>query len=152
MRFLIVDEDCENAAYLIAELAARSLLADHCPNAPDVDAVLKANGYDGIVLSQVSSDDHPTIAIRELRLLEPDLPILVLGAVRSQDDCVQALDSGADDYLAKPCSISELVARLKAVTRRSAPKIRSDQALPGIAAAPLVLPESPPAPPPAIWR
>jgi DNA-binding response OmpR family regulator len=57
--------------------------------------------------------------LRQLRLKKPSLPVLVLTQRSRVEDRVQSLDTGADDYLAKPFSFSELSARIRALTRRS---------------------------------
>ena len=109
---------------------------------------LEKNGF--IVLSSVNGND----GLRELKKFQPDLllldwmlpdlsgidicknirkdnsfkdlPIIMLTAKGEQEDKIKGLDSGIDDYLTKPFSFNELMARIKAVLRRSNPKIVSD--------------------------
>ena len=109
---------------------------------------LEKNGF--IVLSSVNGNDglkelkkfHPDLLLLDWMLPDlsgidicknirkdnsfKDLPIIMLTAKGEEDDKIKGLDSGIDDYLTKPFSFNELMARIKAVLRRSNPKIVSD--------------------------
>ncbi|SIO28470.1 DNA-binding response regulator, OmpR family, contains REC and winged-helix (wHTH) domain [Singulisphaera sp. GP187] len=74
--------------------------------------------------------------LREVRLARPNLPVIVLTARASEDDRVRGLSSGSDDYITKPFSIRELLARVEAVLRRSPgrpPGVRHVEFLGGLA-------------------
>ncbi len=73
---------------------------------------------DAIVLDLGLPDVHGTEVVRQVRKFS-DVPIVILSAVDADDDKVAALDAGADDYVTKPFSIDELMARLRALLRRA---------------------------------
>jgi two-component system KDP operon response regulator KdpE len=80
---------------------------------------IKQDPYDVILLDVNMPGMGGVATCRELRQLFPSLQILMLSVRDCENDKVQALDAGADDYVTKPFSIPELVARLKAATRRA---------------------------------
>jgi two-component system, OmpR family, phosphate regulon response regulator PhoB len=122
------------------ESAIAELVALHCKHAgfeaQVVGAVLDARDVvdetlpDLVVLDWMLPDKPGIDFARELRRDERtrDLPILMLTARADEDDKVRGLEVGADDYVTKPFSPKELVARIKALLRRSAPEL-SDSAL-----------------------
>jgi two-component system, OmpR family, phosphate regulon response regulator PhoB len=122
------------------ESAIAELVALHCKHAgfvPQVvDAVLDARDVvdetlpDLVVLDWMLPDKPGIDFARELRRDERtrDLPILMLTARADEDDKVRGLEVGADDYVTKPFSPKELIARIKALLRRSAPEL-SDSAI-----------------------
>ena len=75
--------------------------------------------YDAVLLDMNMPGMGGMTACREIRQLSPGLPILMLTIRDSQDDKVEALDSGADDYVTKPFHLRELTARVRAAIRRS---------------------------------
>jgi len=86
------------------------------------DALLMAAAatYDAIVLDVMLPGLDGLETCRRLRKQEVWTPVLILSAHNAVDDRVAGLDAGADDYLTKPFSFSELLARLRALTRRAA--------------------------------
>ncbi len=83
------------------------------------------NEYDLIILDVVLPLVNGIEVCKEVRRFKPDIPILMLSALDTLSDKVQGLEEGADDYLTKPFHFEELLARIKAITRRR------DMALPG---------------------
>jgi two-component system KDP operon response regulator KdpE len=80
---------------------------------------IRQNPYDVVLLDVNMPGMGGVAACRELRQLFPSLQILMLTVRDGESDKVQALDAGADDYVTKPFSVPELVARLKSATRRA---------------------------------
>ena len=80
---------------------------------------VKDGGYDVVILDIMLPDMSGWDVCREIRGFDPHTPILMLTALNSLEHIVQGLEMGADDYLAKPFRIRELVARLHALHRRS---------------------------------
>lgn len=105
----------ERAGYVISEAVdaaqAESLLCDKLPDLVLLDWMLP--GMSGIELARrLRRDDYTR-----------DLPIIMLTARSEEDDRIRGLESGADDYITKPFSPRELIARIKAVMRRSKPEV-----------------------------
>lgn len=119
-RVLIVEDDAP-----VRELLAFHLQrADFCTlEAATVEAaddlVLQA---DVVLLDWMLPDGSGLEWLQTLRRHDPELPVLMLTARAAEPDKVEGLGAGADDYLTKPYSVAELVARLRALLRRSAPK------------------------------
>ncbi len=93
----------------------------------DVDSVVDgeaaldkalSNGYDGIILDIMMPKVNGLDVLREIRARNIVTPVLMLTAKAEVDDRVEGLDAGADDYLTKPFAMKELLARVKAMTRR----------------------------------
>ena len=123
MRFLLVEDDAVIADHIVTGLAERHLQADHARNGADAVSALQAGSYDGIVLDRMLPDISGTDLLGQLRANGGGVPpVLMPSALGSVTDRVEGLDAGADDYLAKPFSMTELVARLNAITRRAAPR------------------------------
>ena len=77
-----------------------------------------SNGYDGIILDIMMPKLDGLQVLREIRRRNIITPVLMLTAKAEVDDRVEGLDAGADDYLTKPFAMKELLARVKALTRR----------------------------------
>lgn len=84
-----------------------------------VRAAATESEYDLVVLDLHLPQMDGVSVLRHLRVKKPSVPVLVLTQRTKVEDRVQCLDSGADDYLAKPFSFSELSARIRALIRRS---------------------------------
>jgi two-component system OmpR family response regulator len=119
MRVLIVEDEPKMAALIRRGLTEEGLAADIAGTAEDAIWMAKATGYDAIVLDIMLPGQSGIVACRRLREDEVWTPILLLTALDAVEDRVVGLDAGADDYLVKPFAFPELLARLRAVTRRS---------------------------------
>ena len=120
MRILIV-EDHERMASLIRRgLAKEGMAADHTARGEDALWMAEATEYDAIVLDVMLPGIDGFEVCRQLREAGVWAPILMLTARDSVADRVMGLDRGADDYLTKPFSYAELLARLRALFRRGA--------------------------------
>lgn len=82
------------------------------------------NTYDALILDVMMPKKDGFAVVKELRSQDNYIPILILTAITDIDDKVSLLDSGADDYLTKPFSFKELLARIRALLRRSGGKVK----------------------------
>jgi two-component system response regulator VanR len=118
MRVLIAEDEPRVAAAVARGLRREGMAVDV---APDGEAALykaRVVGYDVVVLDRDLPRVHGDDVCRALAAERPDTRILMLTAARGTNDLVDGLALGADDYLPKPFRFAELVARLRAVTRR----------------------------------
>ncbi|GGB21001.1 response regulator transcription factor [Puia dinghuensis] len=81
-------------------------------------ALAVAHEYDLIIMDIILPDINGIALCKELRLVKPDVPIIMLTALGTTDDKVDGLDAGADDYLVKPFDFRELTARIRSLTKR----------------------------------
>jgi two-component system OmpR family response regulator len=120
MRILIVEDELRLAKLIRHGLRARGLQADVVLRGEDALWMAAATAYDAIVLDLRLPGIDGLETCRRLRAREVTSPILVLTARDGVEERVAALDGGADDYVAKPFSFDELLARLRALARRGA--------------------------------
>jgi two-component system OmpR family response regulator len=120
MRLLIVEDEPKMAGLLERGLAEQGYSVDVATNGTDATWLATENPYDAIVLDVMLPDIDGFEVCRLLRATGRWAPVLMLTARDAVGDRVAGLDAGADDYLAKPFSFSELFARLRALTRRGA--------------------------------
>lgn len=119
MRLLIVEDEPKLAGLLRRGLQEEGHAADVAACGEDALWMARARSYDAIVLDVMLPDLDGFAVCRMLRDVEIWTPVLFLTARDALDDRVGGLDAGGDDYLVKPFSFPELLARLRAVTRRS---------------------------------
>ena len=118
-RILVVDDEPQILRGLKIILRAGGYAVETAATKADALAALAARVPDALVLDLVLPDGEGVEVCREVRRFSR-LPILVLSAVGDEREKVRALDAGADDYVTKPFGTDELLARLRAVLRRSA--------------------------------
>jgi two-component system, OmpR family, response regulator len=119
MRLLIVEDEKKLASLLNRGLTEEGHAVDVADNGDDALWMAAGTEYDAIVLDVMLPGRDGLSACRELRSRGIWTPVLMLTARDAVEDRVQGLDTGADDYLVKPFSLSELLARLRAVARRA---------------------------------
>jgi two-component system, OmpR family, response regulator len=122
VRALIVEDELKMAALIRRGLTEEGYAADVARTGDDALWMARAAPYDVIVLDVMLPGRDGFAVCRELRDNGVWTPILMLTARDSVEDRVGGLDSGADDYLTKPFSFAELLARLRALARRGAPE------------------------------
>jgi two-component system OmpR family response regulator len=120
MRVLVVEDEAKLASLLREGLRRRGMGVDVASTGEEALTRATATDYD-LILLDVMLPGHDGLEVcRRLRACEVWSPTLMLTALDSVEDRVRGLDSGADDYLAKPFSFEELMARMRAVMRRGA--------------------------------
>jgi DNA-binding response OmpR family regulator len=119
MKVLVV-EDNEIQKYLIkTQLSLERIDVDAVTTGSEFRAKLAETGYDVFVIDLVLPDVDGLILIQELRSRHDCTPIVVISGKSNLEDKIECLDAGADDYLVKPFSNLELVARTRAIARRA---------------------------------
>jgi len=118
MRLLIAEDDCALASFVKKGLEAEHYATDVSADGEQARAMATELDYDLVVLDLNLPRLDGISILRYLRTRKPSLPIMVLTGRNRVEDRVQALDLGADDYLGKPFSFSELSARIRALLRR----------------------------------
>ncbi|MFD8638653.1 response regulator [Streptomyces sp. NPDC059533] len=127
-RVLVVEDDPQLVRALKINLQARKFEVEEAPDGGSALRLAAARRPDVIVLDLGLPDMDGVDVIRGVRGWSR-VPILVLSARHTSEDKIRALDAGADDYVTKPFSMNELLARLRAAARRHepAPTSRADQ-------------------------
>lgn len=119
MRILIVEDDAALASFVRKGLEAEHHAVDTIGDGQQGRAMALEINYDLVVLDLNLPSMDGLSVLRSVRQAKPSLPVMVLTARSRVEDRVQCLDTGADDYLAKPFSFLELSARARALLRRS---------------------------------
>jgi two-component system, OmpR family, response regulator len=119
MRVLVVEDEAKLARLLARGLGEEGHIADVAGRGEDALWMARAAPYDAIVLDVMLPGLDGFETCRELRANGVWAPVLFLTARDEVEDRVRGLDTGADDYLVKPFSFAELVARLRALVRRA---------------------------------
>jgi two-component system OmpR family response regulator len=118
VRILVVEDEPKMAALLHRGLREEGLVADVATTGEDALVQVGATSYDVLVLDVMLPDVDGLEVCRRLRADGVWTPVILLTARDAIDARVRGLDSGADDYLIKPFSFAELLARLRALARR----------------------------------
>jgi len=118
MQLLLVEDDQPLADSLRQALQKTGYAVNHVDNGNSALHTLKVERPDILILDIGLPDIDGISVLKKLRVSDKTLPVLLLTARDSVDEKVAGLDSGADDYLAKPFEMSELVARLRVLERR----------------------------------
>jgi two-component system OmpR family response regulator len=118
MRVLVVEDDVKMASLIRRGLVEEGLATDVASTGDDAVWMATATEYDAIVLDVMLPGSDGFEVCRRLRRAGTWSPVLMLTARDAVDDRVSGLDAGADDYLTKPFSFAELLARLRALARR----------------------------------
>ncbi len=118
MRVLVVEDDVKLGSVLLRGLATDGIAADTVADGQSALIRAGATQYDVILLDVMLPDIDGFEVCRGLREQAIQAPVLMLTARDAVEDRVHGLDSGADDYLAKPFSFDELLARVRALSRR----------------------------------
>ena len=134
MRVLVVEDEASLAKQLIAALLRAGYAVDHAGDGERADLMGQDERYDAVVLDLGLPKVDGLTLLRRWREAGEAMPVLVLTARGSWHEKVLGIDSGADDYMAKPFRMEELLARLRALIRRS-----SGQVNPELRCGPLVL-------------
>ena len=118
MRVLVVEDDARMAAAIGRGLRYEGLVVDVAADGEEALARVGAIEYDAVVLDVMLPGMDGVETCRRLRADGDWVPVLMLTARDAVEDRVRGLDGGADDYMTKPFSLAELIARLRALARR----------------------------------
>ena len=118
MSILLVEDDAALAAGLRHALRAEGFSVNHVASGNDALHVIATELPEIVILDLGLPDMDGLTVLKRIRASNADLPVLLLTARNTSGDKVAGLDSGADDYLAKPFDMQELLARLRAISRR----------------------------------
>lgn len=118
MRLLVVEDEKKMAGFLKKGLSEAGYSVDHAATGASAEMLCAENSYDCVVLDVMLPDQTGFDTAANLRKEGYLGPILLLSALSGTRDKVRGLDSGADDYLTKPFSFDELLARVRALLRR----------------------------------
>jgi len=119
-RVLVVDDEPQILRALGTTLRGAGYEVETAATAESALAAAAASPPEAVILDLVLPDRSGTDVCRELRTWS-EAPVIILSAVGEEREKIAALDAGADDYVTKPFGVDELLARLRAVLRRSAP-------------------------------
>ncbi len=125
MRILVVEDEPKMAGLIRRVLVAERHTVDLAPDGVTALGLAELGTYDAIVLDRMLPDIDGLTVLRMLRSRSVATPILLLTALGSVEERIAGLDAGADDYLPKPFSFAELVARIRALGRRPAASTES---------------------------
>ncbi len=120
MRLLLVEDDKMIGEIVLDALRAEHYAVDWVRDGEMADAALKSEHYDLMLLDLGLPKRDGVAVLRDLRARNDRLPVLVATARDALADRINGLDAGADDYVLKPFDIDELIARIRALLRRSA--------------------------------
>jgi DNA-binding response OmpR family regulator len=118
MRLLVVEDSLRFQRLVTSLLANSGFVIDAVETVADAQSALATATYDLILLDLTLPDGDGGEVLRKLRRARQGTPVLVMTARGDVEHRVQALNEGADDYLVKPFSLEELLARIRAVLRR----------------------------------
>ena len=129
MHILIIEDDRELCQALILQLAANSYTVDCCHTGTEALYCAMKDSYDLIVLDRMLPEIDGLSILRSLRRNNISAPVILTTALDAVSDRIDGLDAGADDYLVKPYDTEELLARIRALTRRPRSYQENDAAL-----------------------
>lgn len=119
MHILFVEDEAKIANFVRAGLKEQGFIVDYCDNGDQGYDRAMENEYDALVLDIMVPGKDGLSILKNLRRQGQNVPIILLTARNELDDRLEGLNLGADDYIAKPFFVEELVARIHAVVRRS---------------------------------
>lgn len=121
---LVVEDERKTASFIRKALQSEGFVTDVLHNGDDAMAAAGSAGFDVLILDIMLPGRDGLSVLRQMRQRQIHTPVLLLSARGAVGERVEGLNSGADDYLAKPFALDELIARVRALTRRQ-PEQRS---------------------------
>ena len=118
MKVLLVEDEMKIAEFVCAGFREQGFLVEHCANGDEGYARASTGEYDVIVLDIMLPGRDGLSILKGLRKARIATPVILLTARNELDDRIEGLNLGADDYLAKPFFVEELIARVQALLRR----------------------------------
>ena len=123
MKILVVEDEVQLAEQLSAALSGAGYAVDHAADGERGEFLGRTEGYDAVILDLGLPKIDGLTVLKQWREAGLAMPVLVLTARGTWHEKVQGIDGGADDYVAKPFQIEEVLARLRALIRRSSGQI-----------------------------
>lgn len=127
MRILIIEDDKDLCQNILLALEQAGYHTECCHTGSDGLYLAKTNTYDAIILDRMLPEMDGITTLHTLRRQNIFTPVILATALDRVYDRVNGLDAGADDYLVKPFATEELMARIRAVIRRSGDRLLSDK-------------------------
>jgi heavy metal response regulator len=118
VRILVVEDEKKTASFVRKALQSENFAVDVIHNGDDGLAAAASGAFDAIVLDIMLPGRDGLSVLRQLRERKNCTPVLLLSARGEVNERVEGLNAGADDYLPKPFELAELIARIRALTRR----------------------------------
>ena len=118
MRLLVVEDDAKIASFIVKGLTQAGFAVDHAADGEAGLHLALSEAYDAAIIDLMLPKLDGLSLIEELRRNQRGTPVIILSARRSVADRVKGLQTGSDDYLVKPFSFAELLARVQALIRR----------------------------------
>ncbi|NBH70536.1 DNA-binding response regulator [Clostridiaceae bacterium] len=118
MRILMIEDDKDLCKNITLALKQAGYETDCCHTGTDGLFLARSHAYDAIILDRLLPEADGMTVLAALRRQDISTPVILATALDRLNDRIDGLDAGADDYLVKPYAVEELMARLRAVTRR----------------------------------
>jgi two-component system OmpR family response regulator len=118
LRILVIEDDAETAAYLVGGLEEEGHAVSRSGNGRNGLFLAMTENFDLLIVDRMLPELDGLTLVKTLRASRIETPVLFLTTMSGIDDRVMGLNAGGDDYLVKPFAFSELVARVKALSRR----------------------------------
>ena len=118
MRLLLIEDEYRLAENIAAALREAGFVVDHAADGTSGSHLAEQDVFDAVILDLMLPEKSGQQVLRDLRAKKLHTPVLILTAQEGKDSVVELLNQGADDYLAKPFDLGELVARAKALARQ----------------------------------
>ncbi|WP_035349069.1 response regulator transcription factor [Edaphobacter aggregans] len=119
MRLLLIEDEERLAENITAALREAGFAVDHAPDGLAGSHMAEQDVFDAVILDLMLPGKSGQKVLKDLRQAKLHTPVLILTAQEGKESVVELLNSGADDYLAKPFDLGELIARVKALIRRA---------------------------------
>ena len=119
MRVLLIEDEIRLAENIEEALREAGFAVDHAADGVSGSCLAEQDVFDVVILDLMLPEKSGQQVLRDMRALKFHTPVLILTAQEGKHSVVELLNHGADDYLAKPIDLGELIARTKALIRRS---------------------------------
>ena len=119
MHILVVDDEELIRAVIKNYLDTEAYTYDEADNDEEAVKLVEENNYDLIIMDIMMPKMDGYEAVKKIKAINKNIPVIMLSARKEEDDKLQGFDYGIDDYVTKPFSPKELMARIKAVTKRT---------------------------------
>jgi two-component system OmpR family response regulator len=129
MRILVIEDDPEVLAFIAKGLGEQGYAVDQASDGKNGLLLATTEEYDAMIVDRMLPEIDGLTIVKSVRGAGKQTPMLILSALGEVDSRVEGLRAGGDDYLTKPFAFSELLARIEALMRRSAPREESATSL-----------------------